>query len=144
MRNKNCPYCRHKLNLFELLRLDEHAPRKCKNCGNFLKTSLAGSIVSVVIPVVLCAASLYLIDINFIFAASLLLLIPLLRIALAEPMPYNLNSNTRKCSRCGQTNVRFKNSFAKICDNCLLSEQKHAAGQISEPREREADRTRPR
>ena len=50
MRSKNCPYCRHKLNFIELLLLDEHAPRKCKNCGKYLKNSIVNSIVSVVIP----------------------------------------------------------------------------------------------
>ena len=141
MRNKNCPYCRHKTGFIELLLLDEHAPRRCKNCGNFLKNSLVNSVVSIVIPVVMFAASLYIFDLNFLFSASLLLLIPVLRIALAEPMMYNLNANVRNCARCGQTNVRFKNSFAKVCDNCLLLEQPPPNAQISQPRERKSDRT---
>src|SRR5262245_49143779 len=122
MKNKNCPWCGHKVGFIKLLLLDDQTPTACKNCGKFLKNSSANLVIPAVITVVLFAASFYLIDIDAIFSVALLLLFPVLRFALAEPIKYSLKANAQHCSRCGQTNVRFKNSFAKICDNCLLLE----------------------
>jgi hypothetical protein len=126
MRNKNCPWCRRKLNVIELLLLDEHAPRSCRNCGQYLKNSFVNSIVSAVIPVILCATSFYIFDINLLFSLSLLLLVPIFRIALAEPLKFNPNSNNRTCFQCRRTNGRFGNPKSNICDDCLLGEKKHS------------------
>jgi hypothetical protein len=120
MRNRNCPWCGNKLDLIELLLLDELAPRKCKNCGKYLKTSKVNSIVSAVLPTVLCFISYYLLDIGLFFSAALLLLIPVLRISLAEPVKYSISSTMRICLQCKRAKmVAFSNPETKFCDQCL-------------------------
>jgi hypothetical protein len=104
----------------ELLLLDEHSPKKCKNCGKYLKTRLAGSVVSVVVPVMMAAAALIIFSLDFFISMSLLLLIPILRTALATPMKYSLSSTGVVCLQCRQTNIGFSFADSKLCDNCAL------------------------
>jgi hypothetical protein len=120
MRNKNCPWCQHKLSLKELLFLDEQAPTACLKCGKNFKNSSINSIISGVLPVTLCFTALYLFDIGLLYSLSLLILIPVLRITLAEPLKYNPNSFSQTCFQCQRSNVGFKNSFSNICNDCLL------------------------
>lgn len=124
MRNKSCPWCQGKIGLMDLLLLDEHAPRKCKNCGKFLKNPVVNSIVSVVIPVIMFAAAFILFDLDLLISLSLLLLIPILRIVLAEPLKYSLSSTGGACLQCKRTNIGFSFPNSKICDKCLISEKK--------------------
>lgn len=124
MLNRSCPWCRQKLGVIELLVLDEHSPKKCKNCGNFLKTPLTNSIVSVVVPIIMLAAGLYIFDLDLLPLLSLVLLIPVLRIALAEPLKYSLNSTENVCLQCKRTNIEFSFPSSNICDKCILTEKK--------------------
>ena len=130
MMNKNCPWCQSKIDILGLLLLDEHAPRKCKNCGKYLKTPLVSSLVSVVIPITMFAAALTLFDLDLLISLSLLLLIPVLRIALAEPLKYSLISTGIACLKCKRTNIGFSFPNSNICDKCLLA-QKQSNSQIS-------------
>jgi hypothetical protein len=131
MMKKFCPWCNYQVSLIRLLLLDEHSPRKCKNCGKYLKTSAINSYISVVIPVVLCFFSVYLFNINLLFSSAFLLLIPVLRILLAEPAKYSLNSNINCCLKCNRSNVLFKYPFSTICNNCLSLENKKSGSKIS-------------
>jgi hypothetical protein len=123
MKNKICPWCQQKLSLFDVVFLDEHAPKKCSNCGKYLKTSSTSTIISVVLPVVLCAISLYLFDLDLFVSLSLLLLIPVLKIMLAEPIKYSLGSGLRACSQCKSLNSKFSFPGSMVCDKCLLPEK---------------------
>jgi len=127
MKNKNCPWCQGKIGLIDLLLLDEHAPKKCKNCGKFLKTSFVNSIVSIVIPVIMFGTAIVLFDLGLVISASLLLLIPILRIVLAEPLKYSLSSNGNACFQCKRTNIAFSYPNSNICDQCLLSEKQSSS-----------------
>jgi hypothetical protein len=131
MRYKNCPYCRSKLSFIELLLLDEHSASKCKKCGNFLKNSFVNSIIAAVIPALLCGLSIYLFDINLLYSLSLLLLIPVLRISLAEPLRFNANSNSRTCLQCRRTNAVFKDPFSTVCSDCQRQVKKQSAEQAA-------------
>lgn len=124
-RSRNCPWCNHRVGVFELLLLDEHSPRKCRNCGNFLKTSFVNSIISVVLPVVLFGIAVYLLEIDLLVSASLLLLIPVLRILLAEPIKYSLVSIVNFCMQCKRTNVKFSRPNSRICDKCYVLQRKN-------------------
>jgi hypothetical protein len=123
---KICPWCRHKLRFFDLVCLDEHAPKKCKNCGKYLKTSYSSSIISMVLPVALCGLSIYLFDIRLLFSLSLLLLIPVLKVTLTEPLKYSLSSGIRACSSCKNLNAKFSYPGAMVCDKCLKAGKKHS------------------
>ncbi len=126
LKRKNCPWCGHKLNFIELIFLDEHSPKICKYCGKYIKSSAVNSIISVVLPFVLCFISYYFFGIEMLLSLSLLLLIPILRFLLAEPLKYNINSTMRICLQCRSVNVPFVNSISKICRNCTLSGKKQS------------------
>ena len=126
MRNKSCPYCFQKLGFIELLLLDPHTPKKCKNCGKYLKTSFVNLIVSAVVPVIMCVAAIYLFDLDLVISLSLLLLIPVLLIVLAEPLKYTLSSNGNACLQCKRTNIGFSFPNSKICDKCFLKGKKQS------------------
>jgi len=120
LRRKNCPQCRQRIGFIKLLLLDDHSPTRCQNCGIFLKNSSANLIIPAVITVVLFFASFYLVDIDPIFSFSLLLLFPILRFALAEPIKYSLNSDVKYCLQCKRTNARFSYPNSNVCDKCSL------------------------
>ena len=85
---KYCPWCQHQLRIIELLLLDEHSPRTCKNCGKFLRNATSNSTIAVALPIVLFGVSIYFFDIHFLLSLMLLLLIPILRVTLAEPLKF--------------------------------------------------------
>lgn len=124
MRNKICPWCLQKLSFLDIVFLDEHAPKKCRSCGKYLKTTSFSTIISIVLPVVLCAISFYLFDINLLYSLSFLLLVPVLKITLAEPLKYSLSSGIRACSQCKSLNTKFSLPGAMVCDKCLLAGKK--------------------
>jgi len=133
MIKKKCPWCQGKIGLLELLQLKEHAPKKCKICGKYLKASFVNSIVSVVLPIIMFTTAITLFNLNFLISASLLLLIPILGMVLAEPLKYSLSTTGNACLQCKRTNIGFSFPNSKICDNCFLASKK-SNSQTSLPR----------
>jgi hypothetical protein len=76
------------MSFIELLFLDEFSPTVCQKCSMYLRNKSAGTIISATVPVILFFSALYLFEIDLLYSLSLLLLIPILRISLAEPLKY--------------------------------------------------------
>ncbi|MBS1796012.1 MAG: hypothetical protein JSS81_19330 [Acidobacteria bacterium] len=120
MKSKICPFCGRPLGLIQLLRLDPHTPAGCRHCGQFIKNRTANGIIPVVVPIVLSFISLNLFGFNFYQSLAFFLLIPVLRILMAEPVKFSNQPSNRFCPKCGKEIAENLNSFESVCGRCSL------------------------